>query len=73
MKYIDFKEETIQATRVTCSHPLISRIWQYGGLCENPTNGEAYIVTSILLNDGGRHEFRSIEDAEIFLSTLKTD
>ena len=76
MNYIKIKEETVQVKRMVCSHPLVTKILEYGGMAALPSNGEAFRFVCLLLNDGSRHEFKdggdgkAIEDAEIFLNSL---
>ena len=76
MSYIEIKEETVKVKRIVCSHPLVTKIWEYGGMATLPSNGEAFRFLCLLLKDGGRHEFqdggegKAIEDAEAFLNSL---
>jgi len=76
MGYIEIKEETVQLKRLVCSHPLVTKIWESGGIAENPSNSQAFRYVNIVLNDGSRHEFKdewegkAIEDAEEFLKSL---
>lgn len=76
MSYIEIKEETVQVKRMVCSHPLVTKIWEYGGMAALPTNGEVFRFVCLLLNDGSRYEFKdngdgkAIEDADFFLKSL---
>ena len=76
MSYIEIKEETVKVKRMVCSHSLVTKIWEYGGMATFPSNGEAFRFVSILLKNGSRHEFKdggegkAIEDAEAFLNSL---
>ncbi len=76
MGYIEIKEETVQIKRLVCSHPLVTKIWEYGGIGQKPSDSQMVRYVSIILNDGRRHEFKdggegkAIEDAEEFLKSL---
>lgn len=74
MGYIERKPITVE--RLTCSHPKVDRIWEYGGLAETPTDGGMVRYVSIMLKDFTRKDFqdkgdgKAIEEAEAFLKTL---
>ena len=76
MSYIQTKDETLQVNKLTCSHPLVNKIWQHGGMAEIPTNSLAVRFVCLWLADGSTHQFKdngdgkAIEDAEIFLNSL---
>ena len=76
MSYIQTKDETLQVNKLTCSHPLVSKIWQYGGMAQIPNNGFIYRFVGMLLTDGSTHYFKdngdgeAIKNAEIFLNSL---
>lgn len=73
MSYIEIKEETVQVRRLTCSHPMVTKIWEYGGMDANPSNREMFRYVCLLLNDGTTKEFQdngngdAIKEAEKYL------
>lgn len=74
MNYIEIKEETVQVKRMTCSHPLVTKIWEYGGGAANvPTGGGWNRFICLMLKDGTVKQFQddgngnAIKEAELFL------
>ena len=70
--YIETKEVLIK--QLTCSHPSVERIWEYGGLAAIPTDGIAKRVVCLKIK--GVHDpikfidkgdGQAIEEAEFFL------
>jgi len=79
MSYV--KRELVTIEKLTCSHPKVDRIWEYGALAGIPTNSEMVRCISIILKpftpgNIQRHEFKdngdgqAITDLEAFLETL---
>jgi hypothetical protein len=72
--YITYEEQVIK--KLTCSHPKVKRIWEWGGGAAIPTDGTMQVYLSIILEDDSRYVFEdndsgsAIEKAEQFLSTL---
>jgi hypothetical protein len=71
MSYI--KREKVLVEQLTCAHPLVKRIWEYGGMAQG--EGMKRWV-SIQLIDDRRGDFsdegggEAIEKAEAWLKTL---
>lgn len=74
MAYLHYEPVTIQ--KLTCSHPQVKRIWEYGGLANTETDDKMYRYISIILQDGTRREFKDnpewLADVQLekFLSEL---
>lgn len=77
MGYIEHQENVIK--KLSCTHPKIKKIWEYGGCATIPTSGELVRYVSLLWYEGNtecRRDFKdngdgkAIIEAEIFLSTL---
>ena len=72
----NIKREPVTVTRLTCSHPEVKRIWEYGGASMNPTNGTLHRFLCLELLNGEVKEFKddgegqAETDAEKFLSEL---
>lgn len=47
MGYLQRKE--VKVTRLTCSHPKVLRIWEYGSLSAYPINSEMNRTICVLL------------------------
>ena len=74
MNYIEIKEETVQVKRMTCSHPLVIKIWEYGGGAAQVPTGDGWNrYVCLLLKDGTVKCFQddgngdAIKEAEQFL------
>jgi hypothetical protein len=62
MNYL--KREQVTVERLTCSHPKVSRIWEYGGLASTPTNSEAVRYICILM-EGDTHPIQFTDNGDI--------
>lgn len=62
--------------RLSCNHPKVLNIWEYGGLASIPTSAEVVRHLCLLMNDGAVKTFTdnangdAIKEAEQYLSTL---
>ncbi len=74
MAYINLEE--VKTVMLTCNHPKVKRIWQYGGLAAIPTSSEMVRNLCLLMDDDEIKSFAdngngdAIKEAEEFLSTL---
>ena len=74
--YIEYKD--VVTKKLTCTHPKVNRIWEWGGGSINPTDGIMHRYISILLNgEKDAHTFKDeggeddvIKKADLFLQTL---
>lgn len=73
--YIEYKE--VVTKKLTCTHPKVNRIWEWGGASINPTDGTMHRYVSILLEgEENAHIFKdeggedAIKEAELFLQTI---
>lgn len=73
------KREAVTVHRLTCNHPQVNKIWEYGGGSVNPTDDTLYVFLCIELKNGEIRQFKDDLDgtceqkAEKFLSELPTD
>ena len=74
MSYI--KHEPVTVTKLTCNHPKVKRIWEYGGASTNPTDGTMHSYVSIQLDNDEVVNFKGDENespelkAEKYLTEL---
>ena len=76
MKYIQIKEETepVKVNIMTCTHPLVTKIWEYGGGEMNKSSEWSRYIC-LELKDGTVNKFRdngygeAIEEADLFLQS----
>lgn len=73
MNYI----ENVQNQKLTCTHPMVAKIWEYGGCASNLPNSEFIRYVCIGLKNGIIKQFKdtangdAIKEAELYLQNLK--
>jgi len=66
----------IKSETLTCSHPLVQRIWETGGMAITPTDGQYILRVHILLYSGHVATFESANpdvpyaEAEEYIQSL---
>lgn len=66
---------------LVCDHPLVDRVWFYGGMALNQPDAKAYLNFEMLFKDGARFSLRDVSDedfetahlveAEVYLDSIK--
>ena len=75
VKYIT--KSPVIVEKLTCNHPKVENIWEYGGLSSIPTSSEIIRVVCILMIDRTVIKFMddvkdtAIEKAEEYLKSIK--
>jgi len=76
MSTVAIQETDEVVKRLSCNHPMVSRIWEYGGLASSPTGAEPKRHLCLLMQDESVKTFSdngngdAIKEAEQYLSTL---
>ncbi len=74
--YITRQTRWIKTEALTCSHPLVQKIWETGGRALNPTDGQLILRLHILLYSGHVETFENVNpelpytEAEEWLQSL---
>lgn len=76
MVYI--KREPVTIVKLTCVHPKVKRIWEWGGAACIPTSGLFFRTISLLFDDDTRKDFTddgnndgAIHEAEKYLQSIQ--
>lgn len=74
--YITRETKWIKTEALTCSHPLVQKIWETGGMAMKPTDGKMILRLHILLYSGHVATFENhnpetpYKEAEEYLQSL---
>lgn len=73
MSYL--KHEPVTVTKLTCSHPKVKRIWEWGGLSVNDVTSDPLHYVGMIMENDDRLEFKitdlNYSNVEEFLSQLQ--